>query len=627
DEEVAMLSELSHLQEVVDQVQKLTTDPYTLPPASEQVIADLKGSESNWSFQTPPSSPSSLGSRKSSMCSISSLNSSSSGSTKSHHSPNHQYWHRSVSQHPLPVGILRLPSLSSQDSGFTSQDMLFPRPASMHAVQVLHAVTFICCKNWGGNTTGTLPNTTATWPNLQETLQFERAASAIISDRPHTISSAYERGHQRPPLTVYTFQAPDASHSQPASPVSLSNAEGTVDTNKNTTVQDSSQQSAVVASPQKSPHRPSQNQIYARPPIPQRCSSLERPSVPAKTIATTQHRPAVVATTTAKQQHTVQVTKADVPKIPKSVMQHVHLGKDSPQPMYVNMHELATMAATKAQEMNFPPPPPELINIPPENQEKTEPGEKDGSTSESSLESSSGYGSQTIIPVDDAAAVAATAAAAAAVAAHNEDMSFSVSSLEAASKYCTLPRSGDFALTSGPRRRPVSTTGSGISVAETVRTLTELKHTPASPSALRRNTGSIRSQSAERRGSGSTNEGSGSLIAAIGAKLVPTLSPRNSRRHSEDSGGSPSSGGGRLLQRGVVGPGQGFLQALNSKLALQHQQFTAQQHKAARVRNLIASRTVPDPAVCHESLMDQIKRGTTLRRTGSVNDRSAPYIR
>jgi hypothetical protein len=38
-------------------------------------------------------------------------------------------------------------------------------------------------------------------------------------------------------------------------------------------------------------------------------------------------------------------------------------------------------------------------------------------------------------------------------------MSLSVSSLEAASKYCTLPRSGDFALTSGSRRRPVSTAG------------------------------------------------------------------------------------------------------------------------------------------------------------------------
>lgn len=29
------------------------------------------------------------------------------------------------------------------------------------------------------------------------------------TDRPHTISSAYERGHQRPALTVYTFQNPD----------------------------------------------------------------------------------------------------------------------------------------------------------------------------------------------------------------------------------------------------------------------------------------------------------------------------------------------------------------------------------------------------------------------------------
>lgn len=584
------------------------------------------------------------------------------------------------------------------------------------------------------NTAGTLPNTTATWPNLQETLQFERAATAIMSDRPHTISSAYERGHQRPPLTVYTFQAPGASHSQPASPVSVSDATGTVttittsDTNKSATVHNSSQQPAVVASPQKSPHKPPQNPIYARPPIPQRCSSLERPSVPTKTVATTQHRPATVATTMAKQPHMTQVTKAEVPKIPKAVMQHVHLGKESPQPMYVNMHELATMAATKAQEINFPPPPPELITIPPENQEKTEPGEKDGSTSESSLESSSGYGSQTIIPVDDAAAAAATAAAAAAAAAHNEDVSLSVSSLEAASKYCTLPRSGDFALTSGSRRRPVSTAGypsntmrntllrrcsvqvqkppppirrtssissssvvrqnsgggtsgmgsiangslenlppppaflldstssssssslnssgggssvaagSGVSVAETVRTLTELKHTPASPSALRRNTGSIRSQSADRRGSGSSNECSGYLIAAIGAKLVPTLSPRNSRRHSEDNGASPSGSGSRLLQRGVVGPGQGFLQALNSKLALQQQQqqqqqqqkqqkMAAQQLKAARVRHFIASRTIPDPTICHESLMDQIKRGTTLRRTGSVNDRSAPYIR
>lgn len=74
----------------------------------------------------------------------------------------------------------------------------------------------------------TIPNTTATWPNLQETIQFERAANAIISDRPHTISSAYEKGHQRPALTVYTFQAPDQSLSQPVSPVTATPTTETV---------------------------------------------------------------------------------------------------------------------------------------------------------------------------------------------------------------------------------------------------------------------------------------------------------------------------------------------------------------------------------------------------------------
>lgn len=98
DEEVAMLTEMSHLQEAVQQLEKHTADPSTLPPASEQVIADLKSSDSGWSFHTPPSSPSSLGSRKSSMCSISSINSSSSGSSKSHHSPSHPHWQRSLSQ-------------------------------------------------------------------------------------------------------------------------------------------------------------------------------------------------------------------------------------------------------------------------------------------------------------------------------------------------------------------------------------------------------------------------------------------------------------------------------------------------------------------------------------------------
>lgn len=37
EEEVAMLMELSHLQEVMDKLEAHTSEPYSLPPASEQV--------------------------------------------------------------------------------------------------------------------------------------------------------------------------------------------------------------------------------------------------------------------------------------------------------------------------------------------------------------------------------------------------------------------------------------------------------------------------------------------------------------------------------------------------------------------------------------------------------------
>ncbi|KAM8892080.1 MTSS I-BAR domain containing 2a isoform 1-T1 [Spinachia spinachia] len=93
--EIAMLGEITHLQPIVDDLTMLTEDPHKLPPASEQVVRDLKGSDYSWSYQTPPSSPSSNGSRKSSMCSILQMPS---------------------------AGAHRLSSVSSHDSGFVSQD-------------------------------------------------------------------------------------------------------------------------------------------------------------------------------------------------------------------------------------------------------------------------------------------------------------------------------------------------------------------------------------------------------------------------------------------------------------------------------------------------------------------------
>ncbi|XP_034729293.1 protein MTSS 1-like isoform X7 [Etheostoma cragini] len=92
DEEISMLGEVTHLQTISDDLKALTSDPHTLPAASEQVILDLKGSDYNWSYQTPPSSPSTTMSRKSSMCS----------STLPQQAP------------------ARLSSISSHDSGFIS---------------------------------------------------------------------------------------------------------------------------------------------------------------------------------------------------------------------------------------------------------------------------------------------------------------------------------------------------------------------------------------------------------------------------------------------------------------------------------------------------------------------------
>lgn len=75
---------------------------------------------------------------------------------------------------------------------------------------------------------------------------------------------AYEKGHQRPPLTVYTFQAPEHSLSQPASPVTP-----VIDANSISTV------------PPRSPglgFKSTTNMTQSKPPLPTRCSSLERPA-------------------------------------------------------------------------------------------------------------------------------------------------------------------------------------------------------------------------------------------------------------------------------------------------------------------------------------------------------------
>ncbi|XP_017887920.1 MTSS1-like protein isoform X3 [Ceratina calcarata] len=634
DEEIAMLMELTHLQEVSDQLQRHAASPHHLPPASEQVITDIKGCDvTQWSLATPPSSPSlSLGSRKSSMCSISSLTSSSSGSCKSHPSPSGHPWHRSLSQ------VSNVFSQTNKNTGTTTR-----------------------------------PVTTATWPDLQETsVQFDRQNQNAVNERPHTISSAYEKGHQRPALSVYTFQAPDNSgccHSQPASPVSSSSS-----------CSSSNQQASRV--------QLRRNNGSNRPPIPNRCSSLERPSVPVKNEPPGSPR--------------------GKPKLPLPA----HLAKELAthqlqQPMYVNMHELASLAASRAQEMQLPlPPPPASLSVP--GTEKTEVTEKDGGsqTSESSVESSSGYGSQTTLPHSHSL--------------HNQSenawnvpgaastLTVRRGSMQQANKPPPPTRRTSTIITatfttpsSGPNDERADTTcdetenlppppaflleGSSptasptpqrsISVSETVRTLTELRHTPASPSLLRKATGqaqthnssatlphntvlqvtrssverscaAIRSASQERSSNttqvttvstGVNIQGQGpggvgqSFMAVLSAKLINSTgnnatsgnntssSPKSVRKHSIDQQSSKN-----------TKTSSGFLETLNAKLAQQQQTLQGNNttSRSASVRRIMGNRVpIMDPLQVRDSLMDQIRKGTSLRKTsGPINDRSAPKI-
>ncbi|CAG9763738.1 unnamed protein product [Ceutorhynchus assimilis] len=431
------------------------------------------------------------------------------------------------------------------------------------------------------------------------------------------------------------------------------------------------------------------------------------------------------------------------------------------------MHELANMAVDKAQQQvqqnqqqnqaAFPPPPAEFIS-PVEKPEGST--EKESSTSESSLESSSGYGSShTTFNMED----------------HNQHMDDVTKSNmnNAASKYCTLPRHNDSV--DGQRRRPLSMTamntlgtlrnnllrrgsmqnqkppppirrtssitntcgsiGSlenlppppaflleptissgiqspsqqqlgtvkdiipnpGIKVAETVKALTELKHTPASPNSIRRNmvanniSGSVQnifqpSTANERPHGFSTGMGNverqssfqptGNTMAMSGSN--PVLSTFQSQtkvsylsqssgvvyaQPSQIIGGSPNAVrritsfrsqsadrksdenwqknncGNFSEKRGKKNSGKlTYLSKIKENSSSHISIYFWKTNKAKVVKffqekeenkELIIGKFrnfPPDPKVCHESLMDQIKRGATLKRAKIINDRSAPKI-
>ncbi|CAF1603274.1 unnamed protein product, partial [Adineta ricciae] len=220
--EISLASEMSHIEDLVQYLAKHTVDPYCLPNASEQVIKDIKGIDYSTivAFKTPPSSPGSLSSRKSSVCSINSISSSSSSSTSHSRSSNlkqvqmqqqpqsqipipiqHQFCHsnntnRSLSM-PSNVAVSRLSSVSSQDSGFTSQEQFFARPPSPleeaeREVDGSSSPLLVVC------------STLNAWAKRPD-LPLNGKHSATVTGAPEPVKAC------RPAITAHTFDPPSPS--------------------------------------------------------------------------------------------------------------------------------------------------------------------------------------------------------------------------------------------------------------------------------------------------------------------------------------------------------------------------------------------------------------------------------
>jgi len=345
-EEISMVSELQQLEEVMTKLDKHTEDPFKLPEASEQVLIDIKTTEGGVVFQTPPSSPSSLGSRKSSMCSISSAGSSSGGSTNSpsHQAQQHRHLRHNQGVNNPMVAPLRLSSISSQDSGFTSQDTLFLRPGSPGSGRAKTPDGSDGDLSGSGGSTPGANN----WPGLVQGMP-----GPPMTDRPHTISSAYEKSHQRPLLQPYTFNPPDKTIPEEDERVNgLENGETYA--------------------------------VLRKPPVPQRCISLDRPSVPGKT-------PAAMM---AKQKLVIQsqlTTSGSHQQLPNFQCNQPDMVVPVPvaQPVYMNMSDLDRMRQQKLEQQQSQEEDGLDLKTPTQEDLDNLPSSSDGS--------SSGYGSQNLV--------------------------------------------------------------------------------------------------------------------------------------------------------------------------------------------------------------------------------------
>uniref|UniRef100_A0A8W7PXJ4 IMD domain-containing protein n=1 Tax=Anopheles coluzzii TaxID=1518534 RepID=A0A8W7PXJ4_ANOCL len=574
-EECEVMSELGHLQEAMQLIAIVTKDPAQLPQASEELILESKANISLY-----PDSPggsnsqggcsNSLGSRKSSVCSISSINSSSSGS------PGHHQFQRSLSQ---------ASTLASQS----------------------HAVS--------------------TWPP-----HTQDATSTV--DRPHTISSAYEKGHQRPALTVYTFQSPE-----------------------------------TIAETQKSPAN-----VACRPPLPVRCSSLERPlsttSVKNANPNVPRQCPSPIPAHITKEktslfEQQINNNQLHQPTVPPPQQQQLSVptspatlstrhndpnalyGRRTNEEIYKSAGQLLLdrdadcIDKQTIEELNNLIGELDLFQREHENalllqqqqqQQQQQQHHPHHPPQKHARHRYSNGGSGSGDPASESDTILANGVN------NNHGGGMLASghrngSLHDAEDGLQLLEQPTTTL-GGGGRLPSSISSSNSNLDEYLSNHQAADETNGSMTNLAAKYSNHNAQSADTTDYASTGGHYHRTSAygqqqhqhqnhSIGLGLGSSADhhSRNSSANNNGAAGGSSGSASGPTHNVLAKTSAGFLENLNARLA--EQRLSG---KAFAVRNLINSKALPDPRICHESLMDQIKRGATLKRNRTINDRSAPKI-
>lgn len=565
--------------------------------------------------------------------------------------------HRSLSQVAGVNAGVRLSSVSSQDSGFTSQDTLvLYRPNSSPPSNQLLA--------------------------QEETVQYDRQASnstVMINERPHTISTAYEKGHhQRAALSVYTFQ-PLEQYSSSSSTTGQSSCTSSTDkfdrANNSTPTESPEYETLRRCRELKTDggNNGSQESLgtttgtAGRPPLPQRCSSLERPVVPppgkTKSEKVNKKNSLVLQQQTDNQQPASSILPDFHQAAPDMIV---------PQPVYMNASELRQQAAA----MNGDDPASHAIytslascTVYEDGQGYVDQGSMAGSDWNARGSVRMSTMKRTSIPsfatlhevsnVDEAH--------------HTDDVNLvpplpevnvvapsSVDEIDLAA----LPPPPDFLLETAeedvspaPVPKEAIIPERSLSVADAVKTLNEIRHQPASPGVVRR----AQSMRATTDSSSTLMHGRGNHPPTVLAKTLGTTPkaqrhldqhhahhtftltknlmakatpvnhnktlPKQMPSHPTDVGGQSKVVSGLLSK-------SSFVHQLNAKLAQQQHghspggQAESASHGQRNSRNHHDGQQHQQSNDHHrESLMDQIRRGTSLRRARSTSDRSSPHFK